>query len=484
MKKLLLLFLTVAGFMSTNAQTSCATAVSIANDETVTVPTITGTYQLACNNENGELTTGALGMWYSYTATANGQVTISSDLPENIAPFSVDTRVSVYSGTCAALVCVDGSDDISATNFRTVLTFDVLAGNTYYIQWDNRWSELGFDFLVTFEAVSCFPISTLNAFTDLTTTSITLNWGVATGAPQGYQVEYGPFGFTQGTGTVLNTTTNSVTISGLTASTAYSYFIRSNCGAGVFSDWTPSLSFTTLKVCPQTFGFETNASLVGWTTSGNGTYGLSASAPTLAQAGNFYWIFNTNTAAASNNWLFSAPFLLQQGEAVTITFWIRCATTRSLRLTVGNAATTAAQTTQLWSNSTLNNPTYVQYTATYTATSTGTYYFGFNDISTAQAVATMRLDSINFTSVLGVNDYLASKFSVYPNPTNNVVNFSNEANAVVSTVEMADLNGRVVKSATFNATEGEVSVSDLATGVYMMTITTDQGVAVKKIVKQ
>lgn len=483
MKKLLLLFLTVAGFMSTNAQTSCDTAVPIANDETVTVPTITGTYQLACNNVNGELTTGATGMWYSYTATANGIVTLSSNLPQNVAPNNVDTRVSVYSGTCAALVCVGGDDDFSGTNFLTEFDFDVVSGNTYYIQWDNRWSAAGFDFTVAFQPVACFQIRTLNAPV-LNTTSITLNWNPATNSPAGYQIEYGPFGFTQGTGTVLNTTTNSVTISGLTASTAYSYFIRTNCGSGVFSPWSPSISFTTLRVCPQTFGFETNASLVGWTTSGNGSYGLSASAPTLAQAGNFYWIFNTNPDAVSNNWLFSAPFSLQAGEAVTITFWIRCATTRSLRLTVGNAATTAAQTTQLWANSTLNNLTYAQYTATYTAPSTGIYYFGFNDISTAQTVATMRLDSINFTSVLGVNDYLASKFSVYPNPTNNVVNFSNEANAVVSSIEMADLNGRVVKTATFNATEGEVSVSDLATGVYMMTITTDQGVAVKKIVKQ
>ncbi|MFN4026899.1 MAG: T9SS type A sorting domain-containing protein [Flavobacterium sp.] len=484
MKKLLLLFFTVAGFVSANAQNTCATAVPVADGETVTVPTIAGTYQLACDNVNGELASGAVGVWYSYTATANGILTISSNLPQNVAPNSDDTRVSVYSGSCGSLVCVGGGDDFSATNYLTEFDFDVVSGNTYYIQWDNRWSDSGFDFSVAFEPVSCFAIRVLNNPTNITPNSITLNWNPATNSPVGYQIEYGPFGFTQGTGTVLNTTTNSVTISGLAASTAYSYFIRTNCGSNVYSVWSPSLSFTTAKVCPQSFGFETNASLVGWTTSGNGAYGLSASAPTLAQAGNFYWIFNTNATAASNNWLFSAPFALQANEAVTITFWIRCATARSLRLTVGNAATTTAQTTQLWANAALNNPTYTQFTATYTAPSAGLYYFGFNDISTAQATATLRLDSINFTSVLGTNDYLTSKFSVYPNPANNEVNFSNDVNAIVSTVEMADLNGRVVKSASINATEGRISINDLATGIYMMTITTDQGVAVKKIVKQ
>jgi hypothetical protein len=484
MKKLLLLFFTVAGFVSANAQDACATAVAVSDGETVSVAAVSGTYQLACDNVNGELASGAEGVWYSYTATANGQVTLSSNLPQNVAPNSDDTRVSVYSGTCAALVCIGGDDDISATNFLTDFTFDVVSGSTYYIQWDNRWSAAGFDFSVSFEAVSCFAVGVLNAATNITTNSITLNWGAATGAPAGYEVEYGLFGFTQGTGTVLTTTTNSITISGLAPSTAYSYFIRSNCGANGFSEWTPSLAFTTAKVCPQSVGFETTANLVGWTTSGNGAYGLSANAPTLAQAGNFYWIFNTNATTVSNNWLFSAPFALQANEAVTITFWIRCATVRSLRLTVGNAATTAAQTTQLWANAALNNPTYTQYTATFTAPSTGIYYFGYNDISTAQATSTLRLDSINFTSVLGVNDFLSSKFSVYPNPANNEISFSNDANAVVSAVEMADLNGRVVKTANINATEGTVSISDLATGIYMMTITTDQGVAVKKIVKQ
>ena len=96
----------------------------------------------------------------------------------------------------------------------------------------------------------------------------------------------------------------------------------------------------------------------------------------------------------------------------------------------------------------------------------------------------MRLDTITFTSVLGTNEFLSSKFSVFPNPVNNVINFSNDQNAVVSTVDLTDLNGRVIKSLKVNATEGQISVSDLATGMYMMKITTDQGIAVKKIVKQ
>lgn len=89
-------------------------------------------------------------------------------------------------------------------------------------------------------------------------------------------------------------------------------------------------------------------------------------------------------------------------------------------------------------------------------------------------------------TLLGVksNQLSDTSFSVYPNPALNVINFSNTTNAVVSAIEMTDMNGRVVTSAKVNATEGQISVSDLATGIYMMNITTDQGVVVKKIVKQ
>jgi hypothetical protein len=199
---------------------------------------------------------------------------------------------------------------------------------------------------------------------------------------------------------------------------------------------------------------------------------------------------NNTVGAVSNNWLFTPAISLQAGEQVTVSFWERNATTagnRSLRLTVGTAATSLAQTTQIYANAALLNNVYTQITApVWTAPSAGVYYFAFNDISVAAATtaATMRIDTVNFATNLSTSDFLSSKFAVYPNPVNDIINFSNEDSAIVSTVEMTDLNGRVVKSVKVNAAEGQISVSDLATGMYMMKITTDQGVAVKKIMKQ
>lgn len=84
----------------------------------------------------------------------------------------------------------------------------------------------------------------------------------------------------------------------------------------------------------------------------------------------------------------------------------------------------------------------------------------------------------------GVNEALASKLSVFPNPANNVINIANAENILVNGVVIADLNGRTVKNAKFDGVaEASVNIADLAAGVYMMTISSDKGTATKKIVK-
>ena len=487
MKKLLLSSILMLVSLSLFAQDDCTTPLP-ALEGTNTAPAVTGVFEAACFNLTADNAGGPIyGLWYSYTPVSDGEITINSNLPANVTPNSVDTMVSVMTGTCGALTCVASNDDVSATNYLSSVTFPVAAGVTYYIEWSNYWDGAGFDFDLTYTPISCLKTYSINAATNTATTSITLNWTASLSNPANYEVEYGAPGFVQGTGTTVFPTTNSANLTGLTNSTVYDYYIRSNCGA-TQSTWTTVTKFTTAKLCPLASGLDSATELTGWTIAGGVNQGLGNNA-TAAQSPSGYWIFNTATAPGpNNNWLFTPAFSLQAGEQVTVSFYHRASTVaRTLRVTVGNSPTIIAQTTQLLAAAIPVATTWAQITVpVFTAPSTGIYYFGFNDNSTAvpTTAALMRLDTFNFTSVLGTNDFLSSKFSVYPNPVNNVINFSNDQNAVVSSVEMADLNGRIIKSVKVNATEGQISVSDLATGMYMMKITTDQGVAVKKIVKQ
>ena len=87
-------------------------------------------------------------------------------------------------------------------------------------------------------------------------------------------------------------------------------------------------------------------------------------------------------------------------------------------------------------------------------------------------------------TTLKVDNNLATKFSVSPNPTSNVVYLNNNANILMNEVKVTDMNGRTVKSLKLNGVSNtQVDVSDLASGVYLMDIASDQGNITKKVIK-
>jgi hypothetical protein len=174
MKKIYFLIVIGFGFGTLLAQDNCATALPITSAGTFTISTINGTElpQTACNNITNTTTTAA--EWYAYTPTSNFTVTVSSDLPENICK---DTRLRIYSGTCAALTCVVGDDDSGTitctTNNSSWLsraTFNAIADTTYYIVWDNRWASTGFNFQISEIPAGYNPCASATAITAGTTT--------------------------------------------------------------------------------------------------------------------------------------------------------------------------------------------------------------------------------------------------------------------------------------------------------------------------
>lgn len=109
---------------------------------------------------------------------------------------------------------------------------------------------------------------------------------------------------------------------------------------------------------------------------------------------------------------------------------------------------------------------------------------------TANAVAsTTRFDDLTIkatpvANLLSVENFVSSEFSVYPNPTTGLVTISNDNNSTLQSATISDLNGRTVKTLKLNGdSTSQINISDLAAGVYMMNIASDQGSVTKKIVK-
>ncbi len=87
-------------------------------------------------------------------------------------------------------------------------------------------------------------------------------------------------------------------------------------------------------------------------------------------------------------------------------------------------------------------------------------------------------------TVLGTNENaFEATITVSPNPVKNIISLRVPTDVVISSVEVYDLNGKVVKSIP-NLSSSEVNVSDLASGNYIMKLTSDKGIASKKFIKE
>jgi Leucine-rich repeat (LRR) protein len=72
--------------------------------------------------------------------------------------------------------------------------------------------------------------------------------------------------------------------------------------------------------------------------------------------------------------------------------------------------------------------------------------------------------------------------TVYPNPSRNIVNIS--ADASLTSVQLFDVQGRLLQTALVNDTATTLDIAGRAAGIYFLKITTDRGVKVEKIVKE
>ena len=110
------------------------------------------------------------------------------------------------------------------------------------------------------EAPSCPKIllSSVNA-SNISSAGAELSW-TAGGNETAWNIEYGPSGFTQNTGTMISVSSNPYTINGLSSSTTYDIYIQAVCSINDLSLWSAPITFTTdcnPRIAPFTENFDT-----------------------------------------------------------------------------------------------------------------------------------------------------------------------------------------------------------------------------------
>lgn len=459
----------VSNIKSLNWDTAI-TGMTLVSDGVTTIPASTGDYNIEFIN----------GSTFTYSG---GSVYVAFDYQNLANPLSTANIAFCLSATV-------GGAPGAATASTTTTTAPVTATRSAF----RPQVRLGIP-------VACARPTNLG-FTNPTPTSATLTWNPSGGT--GIELEYGLQGFTQGTGTLASgpTVVSPYTLNGLVANTVYDYYVRTVC-AGTVSNWNGPFTFTSLfqpSNVPYNTSFEnTQFPFFGWValrdpsgTVGNfwQTVDFGPASPNV-QDGNF--IARTGagvTTAVSNDWIISRGINLTAGATANIEFYVAVAQTgtttpASYNLTVGTAQNVAAQSTVIFNAPNFSNSTYQLRTHTYTVPATGVYYFGIQNAIPANPTGSLSLvlDNFSITQTLSVDSIDESKFVVYPNPASDVIAI-NSSDYTFNNVQILDLNGRIVKTATFeNVSEASLNIASLSAGVYLINISNESGAVTKKIVK-
>lgn len=180
MKKTLLFTISTLLFSLSNlAQDTCDGALPISGPGIYSMGVINGTQPTTFCAPNGAIPAANIpaGEWYVYTPTQNYAVNITSDIAANNP--RKDTRVHIYTGNCGALTCFAGDDD-SGASYSSVVNFNVTAGTTYYIVWDNRWlnttNNTGFSFQLS-ESTILIPTAPVT-YTNQTVSTINSQYNI------------------------------------------------------------------------------------------------------------------------------------------------------------------------------------------------------------------------------------------------------------------------------------------------------------------
>ncbi len=156
-------------------------------------------------------------------------------------------------GTLTILDSIVGQQQTAGSDAWIKKSIDLssLSGTSYSFVFEAErgtsfTGDISIDDFSVAEAPNCFASS---ALTVISTSDVSAELTWTAGSGTSWDIEYGPAGFTPGTGTMFNATNDTITISGLMASTAYEFYVTDNCGSSGLASTAGPTSFTT-SACP------------------------------------------------------------------------------------------------------------------------------------------------------------------------------------------------------------------------------------------
>ncbi|MBR4136627.1 MAG: fibronectin type III domain-containing protein [Bacteroidales bacterium] len=435
-------------------------------------------YNITCGTDNLTSTTNSIDLT-GLTAGTSYTVTVQSDCgtegTSSVATYTFTTALCDVTDQCTYTFNLsdgygDGWNGASITvqqNGNTVATIGMTGGSSAtetVTLCDNQsttlsWNVGYYDDECSFSVVgpdgtaiytsSGTPSGTLTTFTtdcsgsgpatcdvptglavaaaSITQTTATATW-TAGGTETAWNVAYKPVASTNWQTAIVSATT--YPMSNLTPNTQYEIRVQANCGDNVTSDWTTSVTFTTLDNETPTCPAPTN---------------LTAT------------IDATSHTTVTLTW---------QQEANTASEWqINYRQTTESTWSTATVTSTSYTLTDLVPN--------VDYEANVVAHCTN----GLT--SDPSNTVTWHTDDV------GIVGYLEKAVNLYPNPATETISVEvSDANIMITGVEVYNVYGQLINTIVSTENPLRINISGLADGMYYVRVTTDGGVVTKNFVKK
>lgn len=92
-------------------------------------------------------------------------------------------------------------------------------------------------------------------------------------------------------------------------------------------------------------------------------------------------------------------------------------------------------------------------------------------------------DLIFFDSSTNINEQEKNDISIFPNPATDKI-FIEPSDYKNTTIEIANINGQIIKIINYSKEGGSIDIGELISGVYIIKVRNERGIVIKKIVKQ
>ena len=354
---------------------------------------------------------------------------------------------------------------------------------------DDFYDDVAIDDVRIMDMPTCSAPTGLDLDAVTTTTTATISW-TAGGTETAWEYVVEAYGSDEPSTGGTATTSNPLTLSGLTANTLYDVYVRADCGAGDFSSWAkisfPTECGITDEALSQDFDTVANNDANCWEVVNGGD--PNPWVLITDTNGNTFWNLSYNTAA-HDDYLYSPKFSVVDGVTDAFNFkgWNPNTTWPEVIDVLVVDASDNSLIATLATDLSLPEPD-----ATTGEATTFTYdlsaYEGqdvriaFYSSTTDRNAARLDDFTLDAFSTLGTATNTLEGFTLYPTIVKEELNFRSQNK--VEAITVFNLLGQKVFFGAPNTNNSSINLSKLRPGVYVVKVSAEGKTGSYKIVKE